>query len=88
MKSKNLNEYLDTLAECIKPVVDAIHEQIPITKGYYGEYMSAISMVALKSDAESGEASNKVKLGIGVAFIRAGANRDGVMSALHAMGVI
>jgi len=85
MKS-NLDQSLSELALLLRPVVVAIHEQQATTKDYYGEYMSAISIVADKD--KSGSSRAKLYLGVAVAMQRAGANHQGVVSALKAMGVI
>lgn len=79
-----LDETLNKLAEIAKPIVKAIEASTPTTKDHYGDYMAAISKLA----DMVGENTHNVCLGIGVALQRAGANKQGVQSALRILGHI
>lgn len=83
---QDLDSMLNQMAVILKPVVDHIEASTPTTKDHYGEYMSAIQVVVERL----GESERKpaTYLGVAVAFQRAGANKNGLHSALRVMGYL
>lgn len=77
-----LSAVIDQLADICKPIVAHVEAMTPTTKGHYGDYMVAIERVATMS----GKAERNTCLAIGLAMIRAGANKEGVHAALRVMG--
>jgi len=81
----DLDAVLDQLASICKPIVASIEARPALTMDRYDAYMSAISILASKASANP---NNSVKLAVGVALQRAGANKRGVESALRAIGAL
>lgn len=85
----SLDQVINTLAEGLKPLVEHIESKPLTTQNHYGDYMTALSVVAEKFNAPSDKApemQKKIFLAVGIAFQRAGANKDGVKAALKALG--
>jgi hypothetical protein len=83
LDSAATDKLLDELATKLKPTVDAVEASLPTTRHHYGDYLSVITTIA----AKQGD-SKQVKLAIGIALQRAGADKQGVYHALRAMGVV
>jgi len=66
-----LKKAIIEIAETIKPLLDAIHEEHPISKNYYLEYLELLSNFP-----------NQKKL-IALAMLYSGANANGLNSALQ-----
>jgi len=81
---KELDTMLNALAAICGPLVKHIEEKVPSTKDHYSDYMTAILTLANKV----GQPTQSVKLAIGVALQRAGANKAGVTSALRVLGAL
>lgn len=75
--NEKLNALINGLAEDCKPAVAQIEAGIKTTKDNYGPYMNLISMLS-KGDA-------KVANLISLALIKAGANTNGVASAMRVL---
>ena len=82
----SLDQVINTLAEGLKPLVEHIESKPLTTQNHYGDYMTALSVVAEKFDAPTNKEQTKIFLAVGIAFQRAGANKDGVKAALKALG--
>jgi hypothetical protein len=82
---EDLDNVIDRLSSIVKPVVDSIEKSTPICKDHYDQYMAAITKIGEQLGKDKNQS---VYLGIGVAMQRAGANRQGVLSALRAMGIL
>jgi hypothetical protein len=80
----NIDTVINELSNICKPIVEEIESQVPVTKDHYDQYMVAIEKVA--EIMSRSERNKSVYLGIGVAFQRAGANKNGVQAALRIMG--
>jgi len=63
-------EAIKTIAETIKPALEAIHEQPATTKNYYGDYMRLLSHKPQHSKT------------LAIAMLYAGANPYGVEAAV------
>ncbi len=82
--SEETEALLEQIAEMLKPVVAHIEAQPKLTMARYDLYMSAIAACAENTGlVEHGSCGYQL---LGTAFIRAGANRRGVESALMVMG--
>lgn len=68
---EKLEKLLSDLADDIKPEVSKIESGIAATQNHYGDYMQILSMF-----------SGNTRILIGLALIRAGANKKGVQDAL------
>lgn len=78
-----LDDTLNQLSEIVAPIVTQIEQSTPTTANHYGDYITAITRIA---DMLPMNKTPSLYLGIGVAMQRAGANRNGVQSALRVMG--
>jgi hypothetical protein len=79
MDKPTLDKLIDDLASDLKDAVTKIESGIKTTQNNYGRYMSLLSTLAKnKSQAQL----------VGMALIKAGANRQGVSSALQCMGYL
>lgn len=78
-----LDDLIEQLRPAITPLVERIESSTPTTQNHYGEYMAAITRLA-----EMAGGGKSVKLGVALALQRCGANKQGVISALKAMGEI
>lgn len=85
MSEPTLSQVLDQLATICRPVVCRIESSVPVCQNHYDDYMIAIDTIAKL--LPKGE-DKSVMLAVGVALNRAGANQNGVLSALRALGVI
>lgn len=74
MTTTQLNALVDELAADFKPQVTKIESGIKTTQNHYGSYMQMLSVMA-KGDKALG-------MVFSLALIKAGANREGVNSAL------
>lgn len=76
---KNLNpetlHMVKELARILKPLLDATHNQKPISKNYYAEYMAILGKVVENKPAAY------IKL-LAVAMIYEGCNPDGLNAAV------
>lgn len=81
----DLDATLNKLANMLGPIVKHIEAKPPTTENHYGDYMSALAVIAKRV---SDKPASNVYLGIGVALQRAGANKQGVQAALRIMGHI
>lgn len=88
MTKAKLDNVLDQLSDIVKEAVTEIESSTATTEYHYALYMLLIDKVASMDKGATPEQLFKFKLGIGIACIRAGANRNGVNSALRLMGVI
>lgn len=88
MTKTSLDNVLNVLSDIVKDVVTQIESSTATTKDHYALYMLLIDKVASMDKGATPEMLVKVKLGIGAACVRAGANKNGVNSALRLMGVI
>jgi hypothetical protein len=75
MKTKaEIDALIADLAEDLKPAVQEIEGSIKTTQNHYGRYMSLLSLM--------GDGKPDLMKILGVALIKAGANRGGVNSAM------
>jgi hypothetical protein len=79
MDKETLNKLIDDLASDMKDAVTQIESGFKTTQNNYGRYMQLLSTLA-KNKAE-GQV-------FALALIKAGANRQGVSSALQVMGYL
>lgn len=77
-----LDNMLEELADAFSPIVAAIEAAPALTRWRYDQYMAAIERIT----SMTGNKANSAYLATGLGLIRAGANREGVVSALRAMG--
>lgn len=71
------NTLLDDLASDLKPIVNAIEQQVATTRNHYGDYLTIIT------------GGPEPKRGLmALALLRAGANRQGMVDALRIAGMI
>lgn len=78
VKNTALNELIGELANDLAPTVSAIEQSPMTTKNHYGRYMALLS--------ELGDNPNHKRL-IALALIDAGANQQGVKSAMQIHGI-
>lgn len=74
--SKELAAHISELADGLRDIVAGIEKGIMTTQNHYGKYMSILSMPK----------TEKARNHFGHALIEAGANRQGVIDALRAIG--
>lgn len=86
MLSQKANAVIDEMSELAAPIVQLVESGTPTTQHRYGEYMSAIQQIATLMERRGQPMKPMHYLGIGLAMIRAGGNRAGIISALTAMG--
>lgn len=86
MNDQSLDTIIDQLAKITKPLVERIEALPMTTKDHYGDYMLAIERVV--DQLSKAERKPSTYLGVALAFQRAGANRNGVQSALRVMGYL
>lgn len=79
MTQQLMDQVRQELATMFGEIVQEIEAKPLTTKDHYGDYMAAIATLA-------GPDSRKRMVATGVALVLAGANKDGVRSALEAMG--
>ncbi len=77
MDNEKLKKLISELAVDFKPAVEKIEASIATTKNHYGRYMALISSLA--------KTEQHAQI-FAMAMIEAGANRQGVASALQVMG--
>ena len=82
---EDLESALDQLSVIIEPIVRAIESHMPVTRNHYEEYMAAITKIG-KDLCKDDKRLPSICLGVGFAMIQAGASKDGVRSALKALG--
>jgi hypothetical protein len=90
MTNTSLDSIINDLVEIVKPIVVEIEGHTPITQNRYDEYLMAITKVGdymLNEPKKALVKREQCYLLIGAAMRRAGANGDGVISALTALGV-
>lgn len=75
MNKEQLMEQINLMAEDLRVSVAAIEARPQITKNHYGEYMGLLKAARDKKEAQF----------IGIACIKAGANKEGVISAVNLM---
>lgn len=84
----SLDAMLDALMPLVKPLVEHIEASTATTQHHYGDYMSAIAIVAEKSGVKDAKMYKTTCIAVGVAMQRAGGNKNGINSALRAMGCL
>jgi hypothetical protein len=75
MTKSELDTLIADLAEDFRPQVLKIEGSIPTTKNHYGRYMSLLYQMA-KDD-------KNLAMVFSLALVKAGANREGIKSALR-----
>jgi len=75
MTTTQLDALVDDLAADFKPQVTKIESGIKMTQNHYGRYMALLSQMA-KGDKH-------LAMVFSLAMVKAGANRDGIKSALQ-----
>lgn len=75
---QKLSTIVADMAAELQPAVASIESSLATTKDHYGDYMHALSRLSNGSAFQAQVAA--------LALIQAGANRNGVLSALRAMG--
>lgn len=79
MDKEKLNQLINDLASDMKDAVTKIESGFKTTQNNYGNYMQLLSTLA--KDKQTAQI-------MAMAMIRAGANRQGVSSALQVMGYL
>lgn len=82
--SPEAEAWVAEMTEAVKPMVQRIEASLPVTKYHYGEYMAGLSRMG-EATGRPGPSAYAL---CAMAFVRAGANKQGVAHALKAMGVL
>ena len=77
--SQSIWDVIDSIADDLKPDVQAIESSVKTTKDHYGRYLSILTTFKDKGD-------NFVLI-VANSLIKAGANKAGVTSALGVLGI-
>lgn len=85
MSNQEIHPLIAELTEIVRPLVKAVEKSPEVTRNRYGDYMSAIALLA---EALPGDKSPCVYIAIGAAMQRAGGNQRGIIDALRTMGYL